>query len=197
MKRLTLYPEFEETFFVERDNRFVMTLKKKDGQLIKAYIANPGRMEEFLVKEHPFFVTSGNSGKYNYHAISTLYEGSYILLNTIKINFLVETMLRQKLIPEFSEIETIRREKTVHHSKFDFLLERTGTPPTLLEIKSCSLCHKGTAMFPDAPTKRGKRHLEDLNYLAEQNYDCYNLYLTTHSNADVFMPNGHTDPDYC
>ncbi|MCP4149441.1 MAG: DUF123 domain-containing protein, partial [bacterium] len=47
------------------------------------------------------------------------------------------------------------------------------------------------------PTKRGKRHLEDLNYLAEQNYDCYNLYLTTHSNADVFMPNGHTDPDYC
>jgi sugar fermentation stimulation protein A len=106
-------------------------------------------------------------------------------------------MLKNNLIETFKGNKTIRREKTIDRSKFDFLVERKGKKPALLEIKSCSLCHKGVAMFPDAPTKRGRRHLEDLNSLAKQGYDTYTLYLTTHRHANVFIPNGHTDPDYC
>jgi hypothetical protein len=53
MELIKLYTGFEEAFFVERDNRFVMQLKKTDGRMIKAYVANPGRMEEFLVPGTP------------------------------------------------------------------------------------------------------------------------------------------------
>ncbi len=197
MEKIKLYPGFEEAFFVERDNRFVMTLKKRNGQRIKAYVANPGRMEEFLIPGHPFFITSGNKGKYFYRVVSTFYQDSYVLLDTIKINYLVEQMLKNNLIEKFKGNKSIRREKTIDRSKFDFLVERKDKKPALLEIKSCSLCHKGVAMFPDAPTERGRRHLEDLNRLDKQGYDTYTLYLTTNRHAKIFMPNGHTDPDYC
>jgi sugar fermentation stimulation protein A len=197
MEPIKLYPNFEEASFVERENRFVMQLKKNNGQTIFAYIANPGRMEEFLTPGHPFFITPGNSGKYFYRVVSTFYQGSYILLDTIKINYLVERILKNRGIEAFNDAQRIRREVTVNRSKFDFLLEREGKKPALLEVKSCSLCHNGAAMFPDAPTERGKRHLQDLELLAAQGYDTYTLYLVGHKNARVFMPNGHTDRDYC
>jgi sugar fermentation stimulation protein A len=199
MEPIKLYPGFEEAFFVERDNRFVLQLQKTGGQLIKAYIANPGRMEEFLVPGHPFFITSGNEGKYFYRAVSTIYQDSYVLLDTIKINWLVELMLKNNRIKAFGNPTSIRREVTVNRSKFDFLVERGGgnKKPTLLEIKSCSLCHNGVAMFPDAPSQRGKRHLEDLDFLATRDYETYTLYWINHKKAKVFMPNGHTDRDYC
>jgi sugar fermentation stimulation protein A len=199
MELVKLYPGFEEAFFVERDNRFVLQLKKTGGQLIKAYIANPGRMEEFLVPGHPFFITSGNEGKYFYRVVSTFYQDSYVLLDTIKINGLVELMLKNNRIKAFNNLASIRREVTVNRSKFDFLVESKdkNKKPMLLEIKSCSLCHNGAAMFPDAPTERGKRHLEDLDFLATRDYETYTLYWINHKKAKVFMPNGHTDRDYC
>lgn len=194
---MKLYSHFEAALFVERDNRFVMTLRQPGGEPFKAYIANPGRMEEFLVKDHPFYITTGNNGKYDRRIVSTTYQDSCVLLDTIKINRVVEQLLRENRIAAFSGPKTLRREVTVDRSKFDFLVEREGRKPALLEIKSCSLCHRGVAMFPDAPTSRGKRHLEDLEALAAGEYDTYTLYLVTHSGARSFIPNGHTDPDYC
>jgi DNA-binding sugar fermentation-stimulating protein len=123
MEAMRLYADFEKAFFVERDNRFVITLER-DGQMIKAYVANPGRMEEFLVPGHPFFITSGNKGKYVYRVVSTFYQDSYILLDTIKINYLVEQMLKNNLIDSFKDHMSIQREKSINRSKFDFLLER-------------------------------------------------------------------------
>lgn len=197
MEPVKLYPGCEEAFFVERENRFVMQLKKADGELIKAYIANPGRMEEFLVPGHPFFITSGNEGKYFFRAVSTIYQDSYVLLDTIKINYLVELMIKNNRIKAFSNPTTLRREVKKNRSKFDFLLERENKKPALLEVKSCSLCHNGVAMFPDAPTERGRRHLEDLDFLANRGWETYTLYWINHKKARVFMPNGHTDRDYC
>jgi sugar fermentation stimulation protein A len=199
MEPIKLFTGFEEAFFLERDNRFVLQLEKTDGRLIKAYVANPGRMEEFLVPGHPFFITSGNEGKYFYRAVSTIYQDSYVLLDTIKINWLVELLLKNNRIKVFYNPTSIRREVTVNRSKFDFLVESKAVnkKPALLEIKSCSLCHNGVAMFPDAPTQRGKRHLEDLDFLATQDYETYTLYWINHKKAKVFMPNGHTDKDYC
>ena len=197
METIKLYPAFEKAFFIGRENRFVMRLQKTDGQVINAYIANPGRMEEFRVQGHPFFLTPGNDGKYFYRVVSTDYQDSYVLLDTIKTNYLVEVMLKRNLIDIFRDAASIRREVTVKRSRFDFLVEQEGKKPALLEVKSCSLCHRGVAMFPDAPTNRGRRHLEDLEILARDGYyRCYTLYLINHKHARVFMPNRHTDMAY-
>jgi sugar fermentation stimulation protein A len=197
VETVKIYAGFEEAFFVERDNRFVMQLRLKNGERIRAYVANPGRMEEFLVPGHPFYITPGNHGKYFYRVVSTFYQGSFILLDTIKVNYLVELMLKRKRLEIFQDVKSIRREVKVDRSTFDFLLEREGKKPALLEVKSCSLCHNGVAMFPDAPTGRGRRHMMDLESLAAGDYDTYMLYWLNHKNTRVFMPNGHTDRDYC
>jgi len=153
-------------------------------------------MEEFLVADHRFFITGGNKGKYFYRVVATEYQNSFILLDTIKINAVVEQFLKDDKIEAFKGPKSIKREVSIQRSKFDFLIEREGLKPALLEVKSCSLCHNETAMFPDAPTQRGKRHLEDLQTLATQGFDCYTLYLINHKDAKIFMPNWHTDMDY-
>jgi sugar fermentation stimulation protein A len=194
---IKLYADWEEAYFVERDNRFVMTLQK-DKELMKVYVANPGRMEEFLIPGHPFFISRVESGKYQYRVVSTKYQESYVLLDTIKINYLTEQLLKNRLIPELDSYSaSLKREVNVSSSRFDFLLRDSQNKKALLEVKSCSLCHNGIAMFPDAPTKRGKRHLDDLNNLVRQGYECFTLYFITHRQARTFVPNGHTDLDYC
>ena len=70
---MKLYDNYLEAGFEERLNRFVMRLKLKNGKLITAYIANPGRMEEFLIRGQQFYLTTGNKGKYNYRVVATYY----------------------------------------------------------------------------------------------------------------------------
>jgi len=66
-----------------------------------------------------------------------------------------------------------------------------------IEVKSCTLCHNGVAMFPDAPTLRGQKHLIELERLArEGGYDTHVVFLILHAGAQRFLPNLHTDPDY-
>jgi sugar fermentation stimulation protein A len=196
MEPYKLYPVFETALFLKRENRFVMSLSK-GNQIIKAYIANPGRMEEFQFPGHPFFITPDNQGKYYYRVVSTFYQNSFILLDSIKVNKVVSLLLSKNKIDEFSRVCSIKREFSIKGSKFDFFLYEEPDKNILLEIKSCSLCHSGTAMFPDAPTQRGKRHLLDLEELSNENFQTYNLYLITNYNAKRFAPNLHTDLEYC
>ena len=197
MKKIQLYPEWEKAHFKERLNRFVMVLEKQ-GKKIHAYIANPGRMAEFLIPGHTFFIIPAKSGKYAYRVVATFYGNSFVLLDTGKVNYIVELMLRNGKIRELPPApgNKLKREFKIKRSRFDFLIEREGKKPVLLEVKSCSLCHRGLALFPDAPTERGRRHIEELEALTKQGYESYTLYLITNKKAVRFMPNCHTDPEY-
>jgi DNA-binding sugar fermentation-stimulating protein len=64
----------------------------------------------------------------------------------------------------------------VGHSRFDFLLERNGRP-FYLEVKSCTLVGRSIAMFPDAVTARGRRHLEELADMGRRGTPCGVLFL--------------------
>lgn len=165
--------------------------------MLEAHIANPGRMEEFRVSGHPFFLVPSDHGKYPFRVVSTLYQGAFVLLDTIKVNHIVETLLRQRLINQFAEYSQLKREVPFRRSKFDFLLQGTPNRQAILEVKSCNLCHQGIAMFPDAPTLRGTRHLQDLERLGHEGNETYILYLISNPNAIEFRPNVHTDPEYC
>lgn len=193
---MDLYPGLPvlEARFLQRDNRFVMRFQL-GGKAIKAHTSNTGRMEEFLIPGNRFFLVPSFQ-KYSYKVISTLYQDSIVFLDTIKINRLVAELLNLKLLPQFSQYDHIQREVSLEHSKFDFLLSKKDAH-LALEVKSCSLGHKGLVMFPDAPTSRGLRHLQDLESLAQQeHFRCSILYLTTHYGASAFMPNIHDDPLY-
>jgi sugar fermentation stimulation protein A len=65
-----------------------------------------------------------------------------------------------------------------------------------VEVKACSLIEYGVAMFPDAPSGRALKHLEELSELSIQGYHSHVLFVITHSDPAVFIPNLHTDPEF-
>ena len=196
MNTLKLYDTYEETSFLERPNRFVMLLQTKNGQTIHAHVPNTGRMEEFCIDRHPFFLTPVKHGKYPYKVVATTYQNEFVFLDTVKVNALFFHLLTGNYIPQFQNAIQIRREVPFGDSKFDFTF-RHNHRSVIAEIKSCTLCHNRLAMFPDAPTLRGQKHLAALEHLARETaYDTYVIFLVLNASAARFMPNFHTDFDY-
>jgi sugar fermentation stimulation protein A len=186
---------WEEGRFVDRPNRFTLLLES-GGKLLKAYLPNTGRLEEYLVEGHPFFITPFRSQKFIYRVVSTLYQGSHILLDTIAMNDLAAALIEGGFVPGLGTVTGLRREQTMGGSRFDFILGRTGRRPLVAEVKTCTLSHNGVAMFPDAPSLRARSHLAHLEDFLLQGYDATMLFIIPNARTRSFVPNVHTDPEF-
>ncbi len=119
-----------------------------------------------------------------------------MFLDTLKVNDIFAHLLAENCLPQFSGAGQVRREVTVGDSRFDFTFVHEQQN-VIVEIKSCTLCHNGLAMFPDAPTLRGQKHLKALERLArEQQARTYIIFLILNASAERFMPDVHVDFDY-
>jgi sugar fermentation stimulation protein A len=116
-------------------------------------------------------------------------------------NKLVSEALLRREIKEFQEYNRITPEYPYGSSRLDFMLEQHGNrnrKSCLLEVKSCNLVVDRVALFPDAPTKRGKRHLEEhMKAKASGNYyrACV-MFVVQRDGAQSFEPNSSTDPEF-
>ncbi len=113
-------------------------------------------------------------------------------LVSTRANKIAEGLVIPRLFPDALRLE---REVTWGNSRFDFRIV-TSDGPVLLEVKCCTLVEEGVAMFPDAPTARGRRHVEELGKLSSSNQKGAVLFLVMQPQARVFMPNIHTDPAF-
>ena len=106
-------------------------------------------------------------------------------------------MAAELILPRlFPDAEKIRAEVSVGNSRFDFLVEKS-TGSTLVEVKACTLVEYGTAMFPDAPTSRGRRHVEELAGLsARDGMSGMVLFVVANPDAERLVPGLHTDPAF-
>jgi sugar fermentation stimulation protein A len=107
-------------------------------------------------------------------------------------NAVARLLLQRQLIPGLENVEIIREEVPLRNSRIDFLL-REGGKEVFLEVKSCTLFGNGVAMFPDAVTSRGKRHLEELAALSRKGNLSTILFLVSYPDLKWFMPDYHTD----
>jgi len=195
MKSYRIEQDYLIAYFLERPNRFVMKLKLS-GKVISAYLPNTGRMEEFLIPGNEFVITPCNTPKFRYRVIGTFYQNHYVYIDTIRINKIFYFYLNQNLLPELRDCREIKTEVKVGNSRFDFYFKNLENIPCYAELKSCTLCHNQLAMFPDAPTLRGQKHLRELDQIATKKTLSYQLYLITNNSARYFLPNLHTDYDY-
>ncbi len=114
-------------------------------------------------------------------------------LFSARANGVVEQGVLPVLFPKARQIQA---EYTLGDSRFDFrVLDGDGTTH-LIEVKACSLVEEGIAMFPDAPSERAVKHIEELAELASQGYRCHILFVIVHGNPERFIPNLHTDPAF-
>lgn len=195
MRPLRLYDDWREASFLARPNRFTLVLKS-GGRELRAFIPNTGRLEEYLVEGGVFYLTTSPTEKFTYRAVSTYYRDSHVLLDTWKINDLAEALIRGKKLPGYGDVIKIRREHPLGEIRPDFLLGEGNGKTRLLEVKTCTLCHRGVALFPDAPSARASRHIAQFADLAARGQSASMIFIVPHGGAASFMPNFHTDREF-
>ena len=195
--RLRPFPDIRQATFVRRPNRFVVECTL-DGHRIAAYMPNPGRLWELLLPGRTLFLAdAGTAGgrKYRYTAVAVVRDGTPILLHTHRSNDVARWLLEQKKLPGLEDATIVKAEVTAGRSRFDFLLHRQEKP-FFLEVKSCTQFGRNIAMFPDAVTERGRRHLVELASHADRGTPGGVVFLVHWTRADYFLPDYHTDLEF-
>ena len=164
---------------------------------MEAYLPNPGRLWELLLPGAVIFLekTRSPDRKMPYTAVAVEREGRPVMIHTHKTNDVARFLIERGAVPGLEKARVVRREVRRGGSRFDFLLRR-GSVDVLLEVKSCTLFGKKVAMFPDAVTSRGRRHVEELASLSGEGVRGVVLILVQWPEAEMFMPEYHTDPDF-
>ena len=186
----------EKATFIKRPNRFVVVCKL-NGKTIKAFLPNPGRLWELLLPGAVLYLEKSPrpERKLPYTVVAIEREGRPVMAHTHRTNDLVEHLLRNGMIPGLEGTEIIKREIRHGNSRFDFLLKK-GEEEIYLEVKSCTLFGEQVAMFPDAVTARGKKHVEELAEMKDRGKSGAVVFLICWPKASFFMPDYHTDLEF-
>jgi sugar fermentation stimulation protein A len=203
---LRLFTNDREAFFVRRPNRFLIIAGDEDGGELACHCPNPGRLIEFVFPGTRLILEKRMAGersgrrmngpgmaKTAYTAVGLYYRGGVAPLFSSRANRAAEVLILKKIIPGLRETFS---EYTLGASRFDFLCIDSAGQRHLVEVKACSLVEYGVAMFPDAPSGRALKHLEELAALTREGYRCHVLFVIVHGNPRVFIPNLHTDPAF-
>ncbi|NIQ04640.1 MAG: DNA/RNA nuclease SfsA [Candidatus Korarchaeota archaeon] len=182
--------------FQERPNRF-LALVRVQNMILPSFLPNPGRMHELLTPGTEVVLREvlKENRKTDYDLIGVLYNGQMVSVDSRVPNKLVLEALKNRDIKELSEYNTIKPEYGYGHTRFDFFLANEQGR-CLLEVKSCTLVKDGVAMFPDAKTERGRRHVTDLVKAKKEGYRACVLFIVQRTDANVFAPNDETDPEF-
>lgn len=185
-----------EATFIQRDNRFRAEVAL-NGQPVMVHVPNSGRMKELLMPGAKVWVqpAAGENRKTAYTLLLVQQGDKFVCLNAHLANDLIAFWLQQGILPGFTEVTQIEREKTYGNSRFDFRLQRQGQC-CYAEVKSVNLLDGTTAKFPDAPTERGSKHLQELVQCKQHGFDAAVLFLVMGNQAQDFDVNWATDPAF-
>ncbi|MEE8323479.1 MAG: DNA/RNA nuclease SfsA [Candidatus Bathyarchaeia archaeon] len=183
--------------FLERPNRFLVMVKIEEV-VVSSFLPNPGRLGELLFPGSEVLlseVSVKRHRKTKYDLIGVILDDQVVSVDTRVPNRLVLEALRNRELDEFLEYNVIRPEYRYSHSRIDFFLAN-DVERCLLEVKSCTLVVEGVAIFPDAPTERGRRHLSELIKAKREGWRACILFVVQRSDAQRFAPNDATDPAF-
>lgn len=182
-----------EAIFLKRPNRFVAECLVGD-RIVQAHLPNPGRMWELLFPGRTMFLLprGGEGTRTQFRVVGIERDETPIMLDTHYSNDVAAKLIEEKKINGWEDWEVLRREVTFGSSRFDLLLGR-GEERKIVEVKSCTLFGKETAMFPDAITERGRKHLMELAELTRSGWQAGILFLVHWAKAQWFLPDYHTD----
>ncbi len=188
------YRQIVEGRFISRPNRFVAYVDI-GGIEEKVHVKNTGRCKELLVD---------NAAVYLERAENTERATAYDLIAVRKGNRLInmdsnapnkvvgEWLLTKELFPS---LKNVRAEKTYKTSRFDFYVE-TEEEKVFLEVKGVTLERENGVYFPDAPSERAVKHVEELIEAVREGYKAYILFVIQMEGVSFFAPNEETQPEF-
>jgi len=182
--------------FVRRINRFVARVLV-EGREVLAHVPSSGRMAELLYPGAGVFVLAREGGKRKtpYDLILAQKDGVLVSVDARLPNQLVYRSLQEGAFPFFPGRVEVEREVNFGSSRMDFRIQNGGET-CFLEVKSVTLVREGKALFPDAPTSRGARHLAELARARQEGYRAVALFIIQRNDAQSFSPNWETDREF-
>lgn len=188
------YAHVKRASFLSRPNRFIAVCLL-EGEEVVAHVKNTGRCRELLVPGASVILEDcPGPGRKTRYSLIAVYKGA-LLIN-------MDSQAPNKAVGEaleagfFDFCDGFAPEKRFRNSRFDFALSRDGGLLGYLEVKGVTLEQDGAALFPDAPTERGVKHLEELTEAAGQGLFACALFLIQFSPCRYFAPNRQTHPAF-
>ena len=191
--------------FIERPNRFV-ALAEADGKIVKTHVKNTGRCRELLVPGATVYLEdfAGRMGnrkmQYSLIGVEKKTPDGVIMVNmdSQAPNKVVhEALTGGKIVLEgMTELTLIRPEKTFGRSRFDFYVEDREETGAFIEVKGVTLENDGIVRFPDAPTERGVRHINELVSAVEAGFSAYIIFVIQMGGMKEFRPNDDTHAEF-
>lgn len=184
--------------FLDRPNRFIAKVLI-DNKEETVHVKNTGRCKELLIKGSKVYLSVSDNPKrktkYDLIAVEKAADNGVLLVNMDSQvpNDIVEEWLRKGEL--FSENAIVKREVKFGNSRFDFYIE-DGEKKAFLEVKGVTLENNGIAMFPDAPTERGVKHIQELVSCVENGYEACLFFVVQMKGVHKFIPNHKTHKEF-
>ena len=195
---MLLPPVRQAGVLIKRYKRFLADIALADGTMLTVHCPNSGSMLGCSTPGSPVIISKSDNLKRKYlWTLEMVKEnGTWIGVNTGLTNKIVREALENGTIDDFGRIESVQSEvKVSERSRLDFLAQ-TAEGPVYIEVKNCSLVTENKAMFPDAVTARGTKHLKELVQLCGQEARAAVLFCVQRSDGQCFCPAHEIDPLY-
>lgn len=188
-------PDLIEATFQERKNRFVGMIEVA-GKSYPAHVPSSGRMRELLFPSNKVYVSVMPPGmRTSYRIHLARYGETLVSVDSLLPNRLMYKTFVESCLKEFAGYQGIKKEVGYGTSRIDLCL--TGDAGRcLIEVKSVTLVKDGTAIFPDAPSERGARHLLELARAVNEGIRSAVIFVVQRDDAQEFSPNHATDPNF-
>lgn len=197
--------------FLKRYKRFFADIKLDNNEVVTAHVPNTGSMKGLLTENAPALVTYNDDPKrklkYTLEALKT--QTSWVGVNTSRPNKMAAQAFEQQIIPHWKPYTFIKSEAKINDkTRIDIALakdlEIKKWDKSLLnqhkfhfvEIKNVTLSEKNVALFPDAVTERGLKHLNELIELVKAGHSAELLFIVQRQDCDSFLPAYDIHPEY-
>ena len=186
------YGEVKRGRFLARPNRFVAHVEL-EGELVVCHVKNTGRCRELLTPSATVYLERAeNPARKTPYDLIAVEKGDLLINMDAQAPNRVFGEWAEHFLPETA---VVRPEFTWEDSRFDFRLE-DSLGPCFVEVKGVTLEQDGLALFPDAPTERGVKHLRGLRRAVEQGYRAAVFFVVQMKGPRLFRPNDDTPPAF-
>ena len=188
------YERIHRAFFIERPNRFIAYVML-NGRKEKVHVKNTGRCAELLLPGTPVYIQESDNPARKTRWDLTAVEKGDRLIN-------MDSQIPNKVVQEwvergefFGDISLVKPETTYGNSRFDLYVE-AGERKIFIEVKGVTLEENGVCRFPDAPSDRAVKHLEELIRASKEGYETYVFFVIQMEDVRYFTPNTDTHPAF-
>lgn len=181
--------------FIERPNRFVAYVNLC-GKRTKVHVKNTGRCRE-LLKDHARVYLEKNESETRataYDLVAVEKAGRLVNMDSTAPNKAAGEWLRAGGL--YGDVSLVKPERTFGNSRFDFYVESASGDKAFIEVKGVTLEQDGVAAFPDAPSERALKHVEELIEARRQGYEAYLLFVVQMKGVSFVKPNMDTQPAF-